>query len=84
MNRLSKPVHWRGRQWAVTGYGIETIDKYHYTIPKARLGEDWLAHVCAKLWCDVADFHKAFKQAQHYHKAHFERTKTVKAEKAEH
>src|SRR5262245_61661931 len=23
-NELSHPVHWRGRQWAITGYGLES------------------------------------------------------------
>lgn len=27
---LTEPVHWQGRQWAVTGYGIEALDgMYH-------------------------------------------------------
>ena len=27
---LTEPVHWHGREWAVTGYGIEALDgMYH-------------------------------------------------------
>lgn len=33
------PVLWRGKQWAVTEYGVEALDGT-YAIEKARLGED--------------------------------------------
>jgi hypothetical protein len=31
MNKLDEPVYWKGRQWAITSFGLETIDEpYHY------------------------------------------------------
>ncbi|WP_342108699.1 hypothetical protein [Methylobacterium sp. SI9] len=43
----TEPVHWQGRQWAVTGYGIEALDgMYHVPfadIPDAGTARpDWL------------------------------------------
>ncbi|SFF04836.1 hypothetical protein SAMN02799627_05114 [Methylobacterium sp. 13MFTsu3.1M2] len=39
---LTEPVRWEGRQWAVTGYGIEALDgMYHIPfseIPDAEAG----------------------------------------------
>ena len=53
-------VLWRGRQWAVTTFGIECLDGT-YTIAKDRLFENidvygWPLHVTQKNWADSDDF----------------------------
>ena len=82
-NRLSRPVYWQGRQWAVTGYGLETVSEpYHYFFEKARLGSldegdreepefSSLRHIMSKTWCDVDDLAEAFRQAIAFHPEHF-------------
>lgn len=54
------PVLWRGRQWAVTEYGIEALSG-RYAIDKARIAEDvdtrgWPLHMGHKAWVDVDEF----------------------------
>jgi hypothetical protein len=66
--RLSKPVHWRGRQWAVTAYGIEGLE-YPYLIDRHRIWEDedvhgWVKHMAEKNWVDLADFTEALRIAR--------------------
>ncbi len=69
-------VHWQGRQWAVTSYGIETITAPNTVrIPKRRLGG--VAHdmssytvvpeILAQQWLDVSDFWEAWEQARIWH-----------------
>ena len=72
-----EPLHeifWQGREWAVTGYGIERRDG-RYAIEARRLREDhnggavdkdgtpvpytWIGHIGEKGW-DLADFATAF------------------------
>ena len=62
-NPLS-PAVWRGKQWAVTTYGIEALDGT-YAIEMGRLQEDlpdwsWIRHMGLKDWVDLADFTTAF------------------------
>ena len=50
--RVSKPIFWTGRQWAVTGHGIEARDGT-YTIAKNRVWEEsdgygWVDHMSEK------------------------------------
>src|SRR5215472_13115867 len=85
INDLTLPVYWRGRQWAVTAYGIETIgDPYHYYMPKERLGYrpknsdgkdegvfEAFRHIAEKTWVDLEDLREAFRQARVHHKRHF-------------
>jgi hypothetical protein len=66
---LSKPVYWRGRQWAVTSYGIEALDgTYH--IAKGREWQDedrgygWVHHMEEKEWVDLGDFTEALEFAR--------------------
>lgn len=63
------PIIWRGRQWAVTEYGIESLDGHYYIEPE-RLEErihdgtlDWPQHMAEKSWVDVDDFCTAFMVA---------------------
>lgn len=67
---VGEPPHailWRGRQWAVTEYGIEALDG-SYPIEAHRLGEDfaewsWLMQMGEKNWVDLPDFTTAFMVA---------------------
>jgi hypothetical protein len=64
--RLSRPLLWQGRQWAVTGYGVEARDG-SYPIRKERLGElTWDEHMADKGWVDMADFRAAIAWARDY------------------
>lgn len=61
------PVLWRGKQWAVTTYGIERTNGT-YAIPKDRLTEthgdwNWISHMRGKVWTDMQDFEQAFNHA---------------------
>lgn len=64
-------VWWRGRQWAVTAYGIECLDGT-YTIEADRLAEAidvqcWPAHMGNKTWCDPEEFATAWLVALALH-----------------
>jgi hypothetical protein len=68
-SHLSKPVFWRGRQWAVTGYGVERRDRNRYWIDHRRLWDDergfgWVRHMAEKNWVDIADFAEALRLAR--------------------
>lgn len=59
-------IWWRGRQWAVTEYGIECLDGT-YTIEKARLLDgfpEWDAmvptHMAEKEWVDIDELTTAW------------------------
>lgn len=73
-SNLSKKIWWRGRQWAVTAYGIECLDGT-YAIDAKRLGmmrtpsqAEWPAHMAEKEWVDMEDFMRAFSIALIRHK----------------
>lgn len=66
-------ILWRGRQWAVTEYGVECLDGT-YCIKKSRLAEQidvwgWPAHVTEKIWVDADDFMTAWLVALALHGA---------------
>ncbi len=68
---LSKPIFWRGRQWAVTAHGIEALDGT-YAIASDRLKHDdeccdWLRHMAVKNWVDEKDFAEAVFRARLRH-----------------
>ncbi|SDD93922.1 hypothetical protein [Belnapia rosea] len=71
---LGKRLHevwWRGRQWAVTAYGLECLDGT-YPIKGKRLAEDvdrygWPQHMSGKGWCDPEDFATAWLAALALH-----------------
>ena len=57
-------VWWRGRQWAVTTFGIEALDGT-YVIKADRLADNmaehpWPTHMAGKRWCDVDEFATAW------------------------
>jgi hypothetical protein len=65
---LHRDIHWIGRQWAVTGHGMQLIDqklKGFFDIEASRLGEDALIETMrAKEWLNVADFDKGLEVAR--------------------
>jgi hypothetical protein len=50
-------------QWAITDYGVESIDpEWTYAIEADRLDEsDWLPHMTAKVWVDYPSFSRALR-----------------------
>ena len=54
-----KAIFWRGTQWAVTDYGIETWRNapYHYFLAYDDLTENEhiFTHLAEKGWCDPVD-----------------------------
>lgn len=68
---LTEPVVWQGRQWAVTGHGIECRNGT-YPIDACRLWEEegeygWIRHLAEKEWVDLEDFIIALGLARTYH-----------------
>jgi hypothetical protein len=65
------PIWWRGRQWAVTSFGIERLDG-SYVIAAARLTGPigvwpWPSHMAEKEWIDMPDFMTAWLVALTLH-----------------
>jgi hypothetical protein len=65
---LHRDIYWVGRQWAVTGFGVQAIDqrlKGAFDIEAIRLWEDDLAErMRGHAWLNVADFDKALATAK--------------------
>lgn len=66
-------ILWRGKQWAVTTFGIEALSGTYY-IEADRLAEDagtygWPMHMTEKSWVDVDDFCTAWLVAIALHGA---------------
>jgi hypothetical protein len=65
---LHRDIYWVGRQWAVTGYGIQAVDqkrKGQFDIEASRLWEDGLPEdLNAGGWLNGADFAKALSVAR--------------------
>jgi hypothetical protein len=59
---LHRDIYWVGRQWAVTGYGMQAIDQRlngMLDIEVARLWEDGLSESMQGLkWLNIEDFNK--------------------------
>uniref|UniRef100_UPI003BA88F44 hypothetical protein n=1 Tax=Stappia sp. TaxID=1870903 RepID=UPI003BA88F44 len=60
-------IWWRGKQWAVTEYGIEALDGTYY-VEKDRLLEEaenwpWPRQLGTKRWVDPDEFCTAFMVA---------------------
>lgn len=68
---LHRDIYWVGRQWTVTGYGIQACDqkqKGQFDIEAARLWEDGvLDSVRALKWLNSEDFDKALSVARKYY-----------------
>jgi len=65
---LHRDIHWIGRQWAVTGYGMQAIDQKHggaFDIEIARLWEDGLLeNLREQKWFNADDFAKGLAIAR--------------------
>jgi hypothetical protein len=68
---LHRDIYWLGRQWAVTGHGLQLIDQKRqgfFDIEASRLWEEGLIEgMMAKEWLNKADFDKglAFARARY-------------------
>ena len=65
---LHRDIHWIGRQWAVTGYGMQAIDQRHggqFDIEIERLwDEDLLEGLSGQKWFNSEDFSKGLAIAR--------------------
>lgn len=65
---LHRDIFWVGRQWAVTGFGVQAIDqrlKGVFDIEASRLWEEDLPQrMRALAWINAADFNKALDVAR--------------------
>jgi hypothetical protein len=65
---LHRDIYWVGRQWAVTGFGVQAVDqrlKGAFDIEIARLWEDGLQQrMRALVWLKADDFDKALDIAR--------------------
>jgi hypothetical protein len=65
---LHRDIYWLGRQWAVTGFGLQAIDqrlKGAFDIEGARLWEESaLDALRAQPWLNAADLDKALAAAR--------------------
>ena len=65
---LNRDIFWVGRQWAVTGFGIQAVDqrlKGAFDVEASRLWEDGLIErIRALVWLNQDDFAKALEIAR--------------------
>jgi hypothetical protein len=65
---LHRDIYWLGRQWAVTGYGIQAVDQKRfgqYDVEAARIEDQDVVAALEELgWFDVEDFREAVRQAK--------------------
>ena len=65
---LHREIFWVGRQWAVTGYGLQACDqkqKGKFDIEASRLWEDGLLErLRGERWLNAADFDRALAIAR--------------------
>ena len=65
---LHRNIYWVGRQWAVTGFGVQAVDqrlKGTFDVELAQLWEDDLPQRMAALaWININDFNKALEVAR--------------------
>jgi hypothetical protein len=65
---LHRDIFWIGRQWAVTGFGMQAINQKHggeFDIPIERLWDDDLPNTaCAQKWFNPDDFNKGLAVAR--------------------
>jgi len=68
---LHRDILWIGRQWAVTGHGMQLIDQRlegAFDIEVARLwDDDLIASLRAKAWLKAEDFDKGLEVARTRH-----------------
>jgi hypothetical protein len=65
---LHRDIYWVGRQWAVTGYGMQAVDqkqKSKFDIEASRIWEDGLVEsLRAEAWFNSEDFSKGLSIAR--------------------
>jgi hypothetical protein len=65
---LHRDIYWVGRQWAVTGHGMQAVDqkqKSKFDIEVSRLWEDDLSEILrAQAWFNPEDFSKGLSIAR--------------------
>jgi hypothetical protein len=65
---LHRDIHWIGRQWAVTGHGMQLIDQKlqgFFDVEVSRLWDDVLIEALHdKEWLNIADFDKGLAIAR--------------------
>ena len=65
---LHRDIYWVGRQWAVTGHGLQAVDqkqKGQFDIEASRLWEDGvLENIRVEKWFNLDDFEKALAVAR--------------------
>ncbi|WP_419951658.1 hypothetical protein [Methylobacterium sp.] len=66
---LTEPVHWQGRQWAVTGFGIESLDGMYHVQASEIWDENgrppgWLESLYRRYGTDRDDLRTALKVAR--------------------
>jgi hypothetical protein len=65
---LHRDIYWVGRQWTVTGFGLQAVDqkqKAKFDIEASRLWEDGLLEsLRAEKWLNIDDFEKALAVAR--------------------
>src|SRR5215813_7620866 len=65
---LHRDIFWVGRQWAVTGFGVQAVDqrlKGAFDVEAAKLWEDDLPQrMRALAWLNAEDFNKALELAR--------------------
>lgn len=68
---LHRDIYWVGKQWAVTGHGIQACNqkqKSQFDIAGARLWEEGVQEaVRAETWVNTDDFEKAIAVARKYY-----------------
>ena len=68
---LHRDIYWVGKQWAVTGYGIQACDqkqKGKFDIKASRLWEDGvLDSLRAEKWLNAEDLENALAAARKYY-----------------
>ena len=65
---LHRDVYWLGKQWAVTGYGLQAISNkfdMKFDIEASRIWENSLAEIMrVEPWFDADDFDEALSVAR--------------------
>ena len=65
---LHRDIFWLGRQWAVTGYGIQAVNKKlegKFDVDVSRLWEEGLTEpMLSEPWFDLDDFKEALEVAR--------------------
>ena len=66
--KLHRDIVWLGRQWAVTGYGIQAVNKKlegKFDVEISRLWDDDLVElILSETWIDLEDFTEALEIAR--------------------